>query len=209
MTDHTDKTAPQPATTELSKNLGELNPAPAEGVGEREKLIDDLRHVYSQMTPSGLERMDSDGAAFIIERAIKFLAALSPSPNAELSRPITFQDVRLAVGEGGLTATDVLAGVNAELRRRAALSPSPVEKLVEALERQCDNMAFVVNHAPIIQPWYDKFSSELEEDRQSLAAARQTGEEDIHAAILVALSGLGIGLIAAVIMSFVFMGAGV
>ncbi len=36
-------------------------------------------------------------------------------------RPITMQDVRLAVGEGKLPANDVLAGCNAELRRRAAL----------------------------------------------------------------------------------------
>lgn len=35
--------------------------------------------------------------------------------------PITMQDVRLAVGEGKLTAADVLAGSNAELKRRAAL----------------------------------------------------------------------------------------
>lgn len=36
----------------------------------------------------------------------------------DLFRPVTMQDVRLAVGEGALKATDVLAGVNAELARR-------------------------------------------------------------------------------------------
>ena len=34
-------------------------------------------------------------------------------------REITMQDVRLGVGEGPLSASEVLAGVNAELRRRA------------------------------------------------------------------------------------------
>ncbi len=34
-------------------------------------------------------------------------------------RAITMQDVRLAVGEGKLSAADLLAGCNAELRRRA------------------------------------------------------------------------------------------
>ena len=36
-------------------------------------------------------------------------------------REITMQDVRLGVGEGPLSASEVLAGVNAELRRRARL----------------------------------------------------------------------------------------
>lgn len=54
--------------------------APTNGGGGDQKLIDDLRHVYSQMTPSGLERMDSDGAAFVIERAIR---ALQPQPTQQ------------------------------------------------------------------------------------------------------------------------------
>lgn len=36
--------------------------------------------------------------------------------------PITMQDVRLHVGEGKLTASDVLAGVNAVLRTRGRTS---------------------------------------------------------------------------------------
>lgn len=40
-------------------------------------------------------------------------------------RPITMQDVRLAVGEGPLKPADVLAGCNAELaRRKALISPA-------------------------------------------------------------------------------------
>ena len=126
-------------------------------------------------------------AAPIIAREI--LAALSPSSGAELSRPITFQDVRLAVGEGKLTATDVLAGVNAELRRRAALSPSPVEKLVEALEPVVLSVASLdgvygfdddkpVNTRDFGAP-YNDFTGltwgDLRRVVQALAAARQTG----------------------------------
>lgn len=52
-------------------------------------------------------------------------AALASTEDAlrEALRPITWQDVRLAVGEGGLDAADTLAGANAELRRRLALLP--------------------------------------------------------------------------------------
>lgn len=39
--------------------------------------------------------------------------------------------------------------------------------LEAALIRQCDNMAFVVNHATL-HNWHDKFVSELEQDRNSL-----------------------------------------
>ncbi len=41
---------------------------------------------------------------------------------SEQNRPITMGDVRLAVGEGKLTPADVLAGCNAELRRRASIA---------------------------------------------------------------------------------------
>lgn len=56
------------------------------------------------------------------------ILALRPAEGG--GEAITMQDVRLAVGEGKLTPADVLAGCNAELRRRAALrSPAiPDEK---------------------------------------------------------------------------------
>lgn len=43
-----------------------------------------------------------------------------------LLQPITWPQIRLTVGEGRLEAADTLAGVHAELRRRAALGASPV-----------------------------------------------------------------------------------
>jgi hypothetical protein len=44
----------------------------------------------------------------------------------------------------------------------------PVDCL-EAFNRQADNMAFVVNHCDL-KNWYDKFKSELEQDRATFAA---------------------------------------
>lgn len=43
-------------------------------------------------------------------------------------------------------------------------------ELVKALERQCDNMSFVVNNADL-HGFYDKFKDELEEDRAALKSA--------------------------------------
>ena len=43
-----------------------------------------------------------------------------------LAKPITMQDIRLAVGEGRLFPLDILTGANAELRRRAALGKEDV-----------------------------------------------------------------------------------
>ena len=50
------------------------------------------------------------------------------------------------------------------------------ERLAKALDRQADNMAFVLNHAPVGK-WYDKFTAELAEDRAALTQgeSRQTG----------------------------------
>ena len=40
-----------------------------------------------------------------------------------------------------------------------------IERLREALDRQCDNMAFVVNHVTLPDAYYEKFRREIEEDR--------------------------------------------
>lgn len=40
----------------------------------------------------------------------------------------------------------------------------------EALERQCDNMAFILNRIDIGDNWHDKFTKELAEDRQAIAS---------------------------------------
>jgi hypothetical protein len=70
------------------------------------KMIADLRSLYAERQEANL--------------AINF-ATLA---RHELTRPITMQEVRLAVGEGKLSASDVLAGCNAEMaRRRHLLAP--------------------------------------------------------------------------------------
>lgn len=43
-----------------------------------------------------------------------------------------------------------------------------VERLREALQRQSDNMAFVLNHFNVPAQWYDKLTSELADDRATL-----------------------------------------
>lgn len=47
----------------------------------------------------------------------------------------------------------------------------------EALERQCANMATVINHVTLPDPWYDKFKSELETDRAALASLQPPQDE--------------------------------
>lgn len=44
--------------------------------------------------------------------------------------------------------------------------------LREAGGRQCDNMAFVLNHFDIPGHWYGKLLAQLETDRQALAGAK-------------------------------------
>lgn len=47
-----------------------------------------------------------------------------------------------------------------------------IDALVEALERQTDNMAFLLNHASIPDQWAFKLNTELEIDRATLARAK-------------------------------------
>lgn len=51
-----------------------------------------------------------------------------------------------------------------------------VAALREALERQCDNMAFILNRAQTYD-WYEKFCRELAEDRAALSKPNAQGRE--------------------------------
>lgn len=46
------------------------------------------------------------------------------------------------------------------------------ERLRSALSRQCDNIAFILNHMSIPDNWYEKFTHELKEDRQALGETK-------------------------------------
>ena len=46
------------------------------------------------------------------------------------------------------------------------------EELLEALDRQCDNMSFVLSHVPVPDKWYKKFSEELQKDRAAIKKAK-------------------------------------
>jgi hypothetical protein len=51
------------------------------------------------------------------------------------------------------------------------------DRLREALIRQSDNMAFVINHISMHDGWYEKFQRELEEDRVVLSQPTAEGRE--------------------------------
>jgi len=51
-----------------------------------------------------------------------------------------------------------------------------LERAEKALERQTDNVAFILNHVALPDHWYDKFKSELEEDRAALTKDTSNGE---------------------------------
>jgi hypothetical protein len=83
--------------------------------------------------------------------------------------------------------TDALEDVDSaeELSRAIAIAavkiqalytrPSPnAERVREALDRQCDNMAFLLNNAALNVTWYEKFKGELAQDRAALT--RPEGE---------------------------------
>lgn len=74
-------------------------------------------------TPDGIECRD-ETIRLLEETNAKLKARASRAEErlGEAVKPITMQDVRLAVGEGLLRPADILAGCNAELRRRSALS---------------------------------------------------------------------------------------
>lgn len=62
-----------------------------------------------------------------------------------------------------------IASDKVNLRSENAMLRGKVEKLVEALRRQGDNMAFTLNNTSIYEGWHEKFTRELEEDRAALS----------------------------------------
>lgn len=42
-------------------------------------------------------------------------------------------------------------------------------ELAKALYRQMENMAFVLNHIPVPEQWFEKFNKELSEDYRALS----------------------------------------
>ncbi|WP_295195092.1 hypothetical protein [uncultured Brevundimonas sp.] len=69
-----------------------------------------------------------------------------------------------------------IAGMIVERSRRSVAwqrSEARADRPAKALERQADNMAFLLNHAPIVQHWYEKFSTELADNRSALQQETQ------------------------------------
>lgn len=54
---------------------------------------------------------------------------------------------------------------------KRALASNAGPELLEALKRQTDNMAFVINHVGLPDQWREKFTRELDEDRAAIAKA--------------------------------------
>jgi len=76
---------------------------------------------------------------------------------------------QLGAGPVSEVTKDADGVVQAFARHRIAHSPvDEVARLREALGRQCDNMAFVLNKATLPDQWYCKFSNELQEARKAL-----------------------------------------
>lgn len=63
------------------------------------------------------------------------------------------------------------------------------DMLLKALVRQTESMAFLLNHAPIVQMWYDKFTDELAEDRKAIELAMSPLDGDAWARHLAAKAG--------------------
>lgn len=70
-----------------------------------------------------------------------------------------------------LVARDSLEFSKNFIEQNRQLIMSALE-LMDELERQCDNMAFVVNHATLPNQWLEKLSKELEEAREILSKAK-------------------------------------
>lgn len=67
-----------------------------------------------------------------------------------------------------ITTLDSERQANEILTAENSAFSAEVEALRAALNRQCDNMAFVLNKATLPDQWYSKFSNELEQDRALL-----------------------------------------
>lgn len=60
--------------------------------------------------------------------------------------------------------------------QRATAARAEHAEIVEALDRQCDNIAFILNHHQLPDQWNEKFTRELEKDRALLTRITKDGK---------------------------------
>ena len=70
--------------------------------------------------------------------------------------------------DGNVEAASVYGAILARAPDATAALDRALERMRDALNRQCDNMAFIVNHVTLPEQWRDKFAVELEQDRRAL-----------------------------------------
>ena len=54
------------------------------------------------------------------------------------------------------------------------MTADTITAIKKALERQTENMAFIINHVSMPEHWRDKFMRELDEDRSTLSSTGDT-----------------------------------
>lgn len=114
----------------------------------------------------------------------------SPTNVEAMIERLRYHDLRVKFDEAA-DMLEALAAENAALRTRAETADMRADNLSDkleleraltdgahrrataaalraALERQGDNMAFVLNHMSVPKAYYEKFLRELEEDRAAL-----------------------------------------
>jgi len=150
-----------------------LSAAPAAPVGEGFDKLFTLANTAAGY-PSDDEDQSLDaqvGREFITHRMAIAAAFTSRESDA---RPITMQDVRLAVGEGPLTPADVLAGCNAELARRASHRVPKADhigrlnEMVREAEAREDEIAALVEAAAEAERLYVQADNEVGRLRKAL-----------------------------------------
>lgn len=105
--------------TESCSSLKEMAACVIEGAALREERDEALRNLRIQ-TERVVALEQRTGTVLRAENV--WLREERDRLREALLRPITWPEIRLAVGEGRLEAADTLAGVHAELRRRADLA---------------------------------------------------------------------------------------
>lgn len=116
-----------------------------------------------------MERLTEWLANEFLPATVPHTAALIAEAAAELSR------LRGRVAELELMNRSKVVSYRDEQTASLTAATEDNKRLRDALARQCDNMAFIINNVDILH-WHDKFLAELEQDRAALTFGNPVNE---------------------------------
>ena len=144
-------------------------------IGPHEPVPASSRYTLDELREVRWRQITSDERSMALREAKAAIAAMQPAPQEAVMQSERREPDANENPYSRARLNSENTKLRAEITRLTDALRAAEERekgLREAGGRQCDNMAFVLNHFDIPGHWYGKLLAQLETDRQALAGAK-------------------------------------